>query len=104
MSTEYYIRSSSQSQMPDIWNQLRALVSGQPFCLDVQDNVIKLKGTSSPNDWEFDVRLFGTNEILVEISSWNDSIRVEFGGVLKRLSEDFDFTITDEDFDLVTLI
>ncbi|MFQ1702824.1 hypothetical protein ACJ5NV_19765 [Loktanella agnita] len=104
MSTEYYICPNKQCQISDVWGRLKALVSGQPFCIDVQDNLLILKGTSSQSEWTFDIRIFFTEEILIEISSWNDSVGVEFGRVLTQLSEEFSFIITDEDFDTVDLI
>lgn len=97
MSYEYYIRPTIEEESGAFWRDMRerALVSS---CFVREDgNALLLRAPDSSSDWEYDIRLFAPPQLLLEISSWNDTIRVAIGELLADLRRRYAFRIEDED-------
>ncbi|MHA3916576.1 hypothetical protein [Halovulum sp. GXIMD14793] len=93
MATEYFIDGEDK---PAIWQSLMDLIQETPDFAGVCYNGFCLKFSAS-SDWHYDIRLFGPDPIMIEISSWADDVRTEFCSILTKLRKTHPIRIADED-------
>ncbi len=102
MSYEYYIRSSSTA--PELWNSINEYSAKTLLLVETTSDCLTFKDTGGENDWAFDVRIFNSDPVLLEISSWGDATRLEIVKLLQKVNEEERIQITDDDGEVIDLL
>jgi len=89
-------RSTARSDA-DLWMDLARSFARTGVYVGATDGCITLKSPTEVSAWTFDVRLFDTAPVLMEISSWNDDIRTVVTQAFRSVRSLYDFDVVDDD-------